>query len=248
MSSQRKNRVEAINRQLLKGGLPRFQMTFILLLTGLAGFLTSFSLLHLGIGQMWLRYPVAIFAAYCVFLLLLRVWLWLQDNRRSEIDLSVMNFDLSAGADNAVTSNFSGGGDFGGGGAGGSWSDGVSTASVSSDVSVLDSVNVDLDLEELGLVILAVAALVGGIFAAFYVIYIAPVLLAEIFVDGVLLAGLYKKTKDLEKTNWLKTAVRKTLLSAILAFLLFTIAGFTMQKIAPEARSIGEVYQSLIKN
>ncbi len=247
MSSHRKNRVEAIRRQLLKGGLPRFQMSLILLLTGLAGFLTSFSLLHLGIGQMWLRYPVAIFAAYCVFLLLLRVWLWLQDNRRSEMDLPGMDLDLSAGAENAVTSNFSGGGDFGGGGAGGSWGDGVSAASVSNNASISDSLSFDLDLEEIGLVILAVAALIGGILAAFYVIYIAPILLAEIFVDGVLLAGLYKKTKDLEKTNWLKTAVKKTLMPAILAFLLFTIAGFTMQKITPEARSIGEVYKAVTR-
>ena len=201
MSANRKQRIEQVKRQLLKGGLPRFQMSFILLLTGLSGFLTSFSLLHLGIGQMWLRYPVAIFAAYCVFLLLLRVWLWLQDNRQSDVDLSGMNFDLSVGADDAITSNFSGGGDFGGGGAGGSWGDGSSSASVSVDSSVTDSLSFDLDLEELGLVILAVAALVGGILAAFYVIYIAPILLAEIFVDGVLLAGLYKKTKDLEQNK-----------------------------------------------
>ncbi|MEO6588293.1 MAG: hypothetical protein ABIP06_03100, partial [Pyrinomonadaceae bacterium] len=195
---------------------------------------------------MWFRYPAAIFTAYCVFLLLLRVWLWLQDNRRSGTDLSGMDFDFSVGADNAITSNFGGGGDFGGAGAGGSWSDGVSTASVSGKSSVFDSLS--FDFEEIGLVIVAVAALIGGILAAFYIIYIAPVLLAEIFVDGVLLAGLYRKTKDLEKTNWLKTAVSKTLLPAILAVLLFTIAGFTMQKIAPGAHSIGEVYQSLIRD
>ena len=61
-------------------------MSLILLLTGLAGFLASFSLLQLDVSRMWIRYPIAILIAYGVFLLLLRLWLWIY-GRDMEVDL-----------------------------------------------------------------------------------------------------------------------------------------------------------------
>ena len=194
---------------------------------------------------MTLRYPAAIFAAYCVFLLLLRVWIWLQ---RNNPDFDLPGVDLVSGADFSGSSGssanfeFGGGADFAGGGAGGSWGESVSSASISSDSSMLDNVSFDLDLEEIGLIIIAVAAIIGGIFAALYIVYIAPVLLAEILVDGVLIAGLYKRVKGIEQRYWLKTAVKRTILPAALVIILFTIAGFALQSAVPEARSIGEVW------
>ena len=61
-------------------------MSLILLFTGLAGFLASFSLLQLDVSRMWIRYPIAILIAYGVFLLLLRLWLWMY-GRDMEVDL-----------------------------------------------------------------------------------------------------------------------------------------------------------------
>ena len=89
---------------------------------------------------------------------------------------------------------------------------------------------------------LALVALIGGLLASFYIIYIAPGLLAEILIDGALIAGLYKRVQQLEQRNWLRTAVRRTLLPAVLAVIFFTIAGAALQKAAPEARSMGEVW------
>ena len=48
----------------------------------------------------------------------------------------------------------------------------------------------DLDLDDGWWILIAVVALLGAAIAAFYVVYIAPALLAEILLDGVLLAGL----------------------------------------------------------
>ncbi|MBA2341534.1 MAG: hypothetical protein H0V88_14195, partial [Pyrinomonadaceae bacterium] len=116
--------------------MPRLQVSLILLLTGLSGFLISYSLLHLGVSWMWLRYPVAIMVAYCVFLLLLRLWLYYQGRRDSvlnvDIDASFAHNSFVETPSHSEVFKFSGrGGDAGGGGAGGSWEEGATPSSMS---------------------------------------------------------------------------------------------------------------------
>jgi hypothetical protein len=198
MDQARKRRVEIIKRRLLRRRMPRFQVSLLLSLTGLAGFLTSFSLLHLGVPWMWLRYPMAILIAYCMFLLLLSLWLWLQ--RRTpyvDSDPSVLDFIPSGASSHGESFQFGGGGDFGGGGAGGSWGESVSSSStVSSGGSAPNGMSFDLDLGEGWLIVIAIVALIGGLIASFYVIYIAPSLLAEILVDGALVAGFLRHRRS----------------------------------------------------
>lgn len=192
---------------------------------------------------MALRYPAAISVAYAVFLLLLRVWLRLQQfgvNSSLNFDIPAPNFNSSRSS-NSINNVELSGGDFDGGGAGGSWDNGVSSSTASGN-SVFGDAGFTLDLEELWLVILAVVALIGGLLAALYIIYIAPVLLAEILVDGVLVTGLYKSLKEVEQAHWLQTAVKRTIIPAVLAALFFTAAGFAMQKAVPKAHSIGEIW------
>lgn len=218
-------------------------MSLILLLTGFIGFISSFSLLHLGIDKMWIRYPLAILSAYAAFLLLLRLWLAIQ---RSQF-----NADSSGDVDFVETnrnpdSGFGGNADFGGGGAGGSWDGGNVSSNASVTGSGLDGF--DFDLDEIGVLILAIVAIIGGIVASFYIIYIAPILLAEILVDGLLLGGLHRRVRHIEQKHWLQTAVYKTFLPAILCALFFMLAGGLLQSIAPEAKSIGEVLRSPAQN
>lgn len=247
MIQRRDRRIEIIKGRLLRRSMPRFQVSLVLLFTALAGFFTSFSLLHLGLSWMWLRYPIAILIAYCVFLLLLRLWLWLQ--RRSfdvDFDLSGIDFRPLDASSAGESFQFGGGGDFGGGGAGGNWGPSVSPCpSVLGDDSVVDRLGFDLDLEEGWLIVLAVVALIGGLAASVYLIYIAPALLAEILVDGALVAGLYKRVKKIEQRHWLRAAVRRTVLPAVLAVIFFTVAGYAMQKAVPAAHSIGDVWNHL---
>ena len=133
-------RVERVRRLLLRRGMPRVLMSLILAATGAAGFLVSFALLHMGVARMWLRYPVAVLAAYGVFLFLLRVWLHLQRHHWTDLlpdDLNLLNVD-SMPADLVAdpVSSFGGGGDFGGAGAGGVWGGGVSSSvSASNDIA-----------------------------------------------------------------------------------------------------------------
>jgi len=249
MSQARERSIEIAKRHLLRKSSPRMQMSLILGLTGLAGLLTSFSLLHVGITWMWVRYCVAILVAYCAFLLLLRLWLWLQ--RQSwdvKVDPTAIDIYPSTATDQGGGFQFGGGGDFGGGGAGGSWAESAASSPPSGGSSFAESISIDLDLEEGWLVVLAIVAIIGGLVASFYIIYIAPALLAEILVDGALVAGLYKRVKPIEQRNWLRAAVRRTIVPAILAAIFFTVAGYGLQKAVPEARTIGEVWSQVVGN
>ena len=263
-------RVERVRRLLLRRGLPRVQMSLILAATGAAGFLVSVVLLHAGVSRMWLRYALAVLFAYLVFLLLLRLWLWLQGrdlHLDGLADFNLTNVDSgfsSGGGSEAVANTFGGGGDFGGGGAGGSWGESVSaglhhaapacdaggaTVGGSSGggggsdlLSGLDIADAD---EGCVFFLLALALIVAGTLAALYVVYAAPVLLAEILVEGVLLSGLYRGMRKVRRGggNWLGAAVRRTWLPVLLTLLTFAAAGYFLQRAAPRARSIGEAWR-----
>lgn len=263
----RKRAIERVRRQLMRHGSPRLLVSFLLALTGVAGFLSSSALLHLGVEMMAVRYPLAVLLAYSVFLLLLRLWLALQ--RRSGSRLEDSLFDLGDGIGNGipnlfdsganvtgdtVKAAFGGGGDFGGAGAGGSWAGGVATSDAGGGSSLMDSipempdVGLDLDLdvgEGCFWIVIPIIAIVGVIFAMFYVVYVAPVFLAEILVDALLLAGLYKRLKGIGPRHWLRAVVRRTLLPVMIATALFIAAGYLMQRIAPEAHSIGGFWREI---
>lgn len=261
----RQRAVERVRRRLMSGGSPRLLVSFLLALTGAAGFLVSTALLHLGVTSMTVRYPLAVLSAYSVFLLLLRLWLALQ--RRKDDGSSPLDwlpdigdglphvFDSGASvAGDAAKATFGGAGDFGGGGAGGSWTGGGAPAgsNVSGGSSLMDSVpdmpdvGIDLDLGEgCFWIVIPIIAIVGVVVAMFYVVYIAPVFLAEILVDALLVAGLYKRLKGIEPRHWLRSVVRRTLLSVLLVTALFIAAGYLMERIAPEAHSIGGFWREI---
>ncbi len=241
------------------------QMSLILLVTGLVGFLVSFVLLRAGLGRMWLRYPLAVIAAYVAFLLLLRLWLFYQRRVRREpsFDLDLNGFDglpvdLSGAAGDAASAGFGGAGDFAGAGAGGGWGpeglgDGAATESLSGGgggggSGLLDSLDIDIgiDGDEGCLFVVALSLLIlGGLLASFYVIYLAPALLAEILVDGLLVSGLYRRVREPVNGDWLLGAVRRTLVPVLLTLACFVAAGFLLTQIAPEARTIREVWRSM---
>ena len=65
-----------VKKYLIQRFYTRFHMSLILMSAGFAAMLGNWLLLHWGVGQMWLRYPVAITFSYLTFLA--GVWLWLQ--------------------------------------------------------------------------------------------------------------------------------------------------------------------------
>ena len=256
MSYQREHLVERERRRLLKDFSPRLHISIVLLATGSAGFLASFAMLQGGVSAMWLRYPLAILFSYAVFLLLLRLWLYLQSGGSLFPDFAadmLDGFNRTGGSGGTLDSPFSGsGGDAGGAGAGGSWSGGdVAPIRASNGGggggggSSLGDLSLGLDLDDLAWLVLAAAAILGALLAVLYIIYIAPVLLAEVLVDGLLISALYRRVRKLERRHWLRTAVTKTLVPAIIIAAFFSVAGFCLHKVAPEAHSIGGVWTSI---
>jgi hypothetical protein len=260
--------VERVRRMLLRRGMPRVQMSLILAATGASGFVASFVMLRIGLSAMWLRYALAVLLAYLVFLVLLRVWLYLH-SREPKGDawgdlLNAVPHDLGGPphAAEATASAFGGGGDFGGAGAGGSWGEGVSAGArhaapsfnagggtgggggsgggLASGLDIFDA-----DSEGCGFLLLALALVVAGTLAALYVVYAAPLLLAEILVEGVLLSGLYRGMKRARRGggDWLGAAVRRTWLPVLLTLVTFSAAGYFLQRASPRARSIGEAWR-----
>lgn len=238
---------------------PRLQIMIILGLTGMAAFLTSAVLLRVGVTQMVVRYPVAIAAAYGVFIMLIGLWLWMQSNDTDMLDV------VEEGLENI---------NWGGGGRSSSSGGSVNLASIGPPPVSGDSVNladmgtppvsggsgggggggphfdivgVDIDLDNAIWVVLAIVVLIAGLLAIFYIVYIAPILLTEVLVDGLLAAGLYKRIKGVEGRYWMTTVLRKTAIPAILALIFFSIAGFCVQKLEPEASSIGEAWRLMRK-
>ena len=102
---------------------------------------------------------------------------------------------------------------------------------------------VDLD-DGIWLVVAAAAAL-AGLAAIGDVIYLAPVLLAEVALDTAIISVLYRRLRRDEQAYWLTTALRHTWAPALVVIVFAFVVGFALQQAAPDARSIGSVLQSL---
>ena len=257
-------------------------MMAILTVTGAAGFGVSYTLLHLGVVAMAVRYPVALLAAYGVFLVLLRVWLWTRRRaeRRARRRGSRSDWDLVDVVDGVPSGGgggggggggirFGGGGGFSGGGAGGTWEPAPGTPMVvpmprasgggasylsragggaggkSGGGWKLPGLDLDLDDDSGGLIaiVLVIGIVVAIVAAASYVVLAAPTLLAEVLVDGIVLAGLYRRVRDIDDTDWFRTALRKTWLPAAALALILALAGWGIQAAVPAARSIGDAWR-----
>lgn len=230
----------------MRHGWPRLQMLLLVALTGGAGFIASWALRHAGMTEMWLRYPLAVGIAYLVFLLLL--WAWLHTRSDDWLDATDL---LEVGA-RGVRGGWQGhGGHSGGGGASASFE----SPGVDGDVTggALDAVTGPVG-EAMGAVgdadefAIPLAALIGAIalvavvaLSSLFVVWSAPVLLAEMVVDFTLAAGLYRRLRHLPRQHWLQTALRRTGFPFVLTALFAALAGAGMGWYVPDADSIGDV-------
>ena len=238
------DRAELIRRtraHLEEYGYSRLELSMIVAVSGMCGFFVSFGLLAGGVLSMPVRYGIAGLAGYVAFLALIRLWLvW-----KSRLEASFEPVDFVDGidivprpfGDPAVPSFFEGGRSRGGG-ASGSWGNGA--GSTDSDSSWTDAWDGDL-----GWILVFLAALLAGLATIGYVVYIAPALLAEILVDGVIVATISHRVSGLERRDWTATVIRRTWLPGLAIICLLMIGGWSLQKLAPDARSIGPALEAL---
>lgn len=233
--------IQRIRGDLVRDGFPRLQMLLLVILTGASGFVASYILFHAGLVQMWIRYLVALGVAYLTFLALL--WLWLRTRAEDYADCPDFS-GLSSSGSGSDEACFGGkGGDFGGGGAGGSFEEPSEHFSAvgDSDSPVGDALGAAAQAEEFALPLIVLVLTVAIVCSSLFMIYSAPVLFAELLVDGVLSASLYRRLRGLETQHWLKTAIRRTALPFALTAAIFSASGWGMALYAPEAHSIGDV-------
>lgn len=224
-------RAAAIHRAeswLHEHDLPRLQMSFIMALTGLAALLFSYLMLRAGLDSMGLRYPISVALAYGVFLVLLRIWIRIQIQRTASRDAALESVEALDLLD-VVTHHHSIG----------------PLISQDTERSVLDG---EVDGWDLGdgvfLGLAALAALAGSV-ACLVVIWSAPALMAEILVDAMIMAGVYRHLRVTDRRTWLRGALRRTWIPALSLALCLGLLGWALQQVTPEARSIGPVVRHL---
>lgn len=240
----RQREVQRVRRQLETFGFPRLQMLTLVSLTGLGGFAASALFLSGGMLTMWSRYLAAFAVAYGIFLCLL--WLWLRtrpDDWRDIPDFSNAPPSSGHGHEHAHSIGAHHG-EFGGGGASGSF-DGPA-----GDVPALDdgageiageAFSAAAQAEEFAIPLVVIVFLATLLLSSLLIVWSAPTLFAELFVDGVLSASLYRRLRGLHTQNWVVTAIRRTLWPFLTTALIVSATGWGMQRYAPQAHSIGEV-------
>ena len=221
---------------LERRGRPRVELFLVVALSGLAGFLVSYTLLTIGLTSMPARYALAGVGAYLAFLCGIRVWIAWKQGAAADIDgLDVLHPDFSSplrwrGSGGELFQ----GGRSGGGGASDSWASRGGEAHKSGATGGWLDGDVDL-----GWVLLVVVVALAGAAAVGYVVFLAPVLLAEVLVDAVIVAAISRRVGHIEKRDWTATVLRCTWVPALALILSVTVAGWALQQAAPGARSLG---------
>jgi len=235
-SMSRDTAVHRMRARLLRDGFPRVQMFILVSLTGLAGFGASALMLLAGLETMVLRYALAMGVAYLAFLCLL--WLWLHTNASDYPDFT----PVDDGCGNATSSDLPAAlrDDFSGGG--GTFDGGGASANVDFGDTIVEKPLAAVASAEEGAIPLVVILLaLGLLLSSLFVVWTAPVLFAEILVDALLAAGLYRRLRGLERQHWMVAALKRTVIPFALTTVLVAGAGWGMGAYAPEARSIGQV-------
>ena len=193
----------------------------ILMLVGAGGFAVSFALLHLGLKEMWLRYPIAVISGYAIFLALLRGWVGMEKKRFNPSTPDVG----SAFEERRSTYSYYGRRDH-------SWFDWLDIPTV--------------DFDEGCLVVLLIGVLFALIGVLVFVIASATSLVAEVFLDAFIVTVLYRRLRIAAREHWLGTAVRRTWFPALLTAALLSLAGWCLETATPGAHSIGPALRGLL--
>jgi hypothetical protein len=70
------------------------------------------------------------------------------------------------------------------------------------------------------------------------------VLLAEVLVDGVLMAGLAKRLGSANPHDWVFSVIRRTWVPAVFVAVLFAVGGSLLQSLSPDATTMAEALAS----
>ena len=226
-NTARERALRYLTANVERRGQSRILMLNFTAVAALAGFLASMWLHAAGIDSMAIRYPLSVGIAYLVFLLELSFFVsHHRATRKNFVDDSLPLYDTDLlGIPQAIPTGGgrspsmlaekpSGGGfDFGG-----------------------------FDGDGILVVLLIIAAIVSSILASLFVIYQAPVLLAEVLVDGVLFFGIARRVNRMNAQHWVSGVMRRTLGPMLVVAVCYSAIGIGLQSIAPKATTMAEAF------
>jgi hypothetical protein len=223
-------------KQLLLGQFfVRFHMLLILTGTGLSGVSISKLLLVFGVESMAIRYPIAVICSYFVFFCLIRLWLWyiaMTPARHSRVEIVEGTGEswIEAAIDQSIYP-------------------GVLRPSSPTEESSFPSREVDeslfgLELDDEGIYVLIIIALLlltifGG---AVYLIYQAPVILAEAAFQAALASALTRASMRIDRGDWMGSVIGATWVPFILVLVTAVVFGLIVSIYCPAAIKLSEIF------
>jgi hypothetical protein len=236
----RARQVRKLRARLERDAFPRLEMFLLVAVTGATGLLASWALRLGGVAHMGVRYLLALGVAYAVFLALLRIWMRLRPSEH--IDLPSID---APGGGHGPGGFEGGGGGFGGGGASGAYDAPMVVDTGDAAGGLVDGLGGALDVDGCAIPVLLLAVLAAVVVAALTVVWSAPALFAELMLDGLLAAGLYRRLRQATPSHWLDTALRRTAWPFVATCLLVAGTGFVLQALVPQADTLGTAIEAL---
>lgn len=224
----------------------RWHMTLICALTMAGGILFSKTLLHFNLSQPMIRYGLAVLFSYAIFFFLVYLWIRLHvvlpRKTTRNIDLDILDtLDATSNTSNLSTNWNNQGCEFSGGRTSSLWNS-RNIEIGGKDFSPLK--NFDIGDADEGLLIILLVALITAIFGSTaYIIYQAPEILFEAAFETVLVAGIYRRTKNIQPEGWMSSIFKRTWIPFSIVLVMALIFGFSIKKHCPEISSFNEYRQ-----
>lgn len=192
-------------------------MFVIVTATFLAGLLTTKLLMMSGVNLLWLRYALAVCAAYLTFLVIIRLWIWyVCSGGGGDASDAVDLFEVDWTDPGAAGGQVAGGG---------------------SDKS--GCLSFDIGGDEGCWVAILLAVLVGVLLiAGGYLVYAAPAILGEAVFEALLAAALVRRTRKFAAAGWAGSIFQSTVWIFVAVLTISVALGLYAQKSCPEALRI----------
>ena len=258
----RSSLVAEMRARLDRETFPRVIVLVLLLVAGGVALVTSVTALAAGVDSMASRYALATLAGYLAFIGLIRIWIVVRRGWRVDADLDVGDFNLRGHADTPASDVTFSGGQSGGGGGSAGWDEGrlergeVPGPEKSNEALAWppekaaersgDGFGAALNLDDALWLALASGAVLAGVLALGFIVYSAPLLLAEVALDAALVSTVYRRLRREDARYWATTTVRRTWAPVLVMLASMTMLGFVLQLLAPGTRSIGGVVAHLL--
>ena len=217
-------------------------MLFIVSITGGAGFLASYWFLQWGMTSLPLRYFCSFLIAYLTFIFLL--WLWIQSKSEphdSSINLDFMP-DIPCGSSSPSLTPIA---PFQSGAGGSYHSEGFVDSFDSKELDPIPEIPslIDVDVDDFAIPLFVIILFISLLLCSFWIISSAPILFAELLLDGALSVGLYRHLRKIPTRHWLETALRRTALPFFVLGFIFVTTGYAIQAYSPQSKSLGELIE-----